>query len=130
MVTVEPDIETDAANMTHQPDSEVLQLIETVQAEVDSLGDELERVQAENQQLHLQLGNSESEGESLKQELVEVRSQLETVQAENEALKTNQPATELEPLKASKLLNRLKSKRKKASASLADIEALLEMMRR
>jgi hypothetical protein len=35
MVTVEPDIETDAANMTHQPDSEVLQLIETVQAEVD-----------------------------------------------------------------------------------------------
>ena len=108
MVTVEPDIETDAANMTHQPDTEVLQLIETVQAEVDSLGDELETVQAENQQLHLQLGNSQSEGESLKQELVEVRSQLETVQAENEALKTNQPATELEPLEASKLLNRLK----------------------
>jgi hypothetical protein len=52
------------------------------------------------------------------------------VQAENEALKTNQPATELQPLEVSKLLNRLKAKRKKASASLADIEALLEMMRR
>ena len=51
------------------------------------------------------------------------------MQAENEALKTNQPATELEPLEASELLNRLKAKRKKASASLADIEALLEMMR-
>jgi uncharacterized protein YaiL (DUF2058 family) len=61
--------------------------------------------------------------------LVEVRSQLETVQAENEALKTNHPATELEPLEASKLLNRLKANPKKASASLADIEALLEMMR-
>ena len=64
------------------------------------------------------------------QELVEVRSQLETVHAENEALKTNQPATEFEPLEASELLNLLKPKRKKASASLADIEGLLEMMRR
>jgi hypothetical protein len=54
--------------------------------------------------------------------------QLETVQAENEELKTSQPATEFEALEASELLNRLKAKRKKATASFADIEALLEMM--
>jgi hypothetical protein len=50
------------------------------------------------------------------------------VQAENEELKTSQPATEFEPLEASELLNRLKVKRKKVTASLPDIEALLEMM--
>jgi hypothetical protein len=50
------------------------------------------------------------------------------VQAENEALRTAKPATEFEQLEASELLNRLKANRKKATASLADIEALLEMM--
>jgi len=50
------------------------------------------------------------------------------VHAENEELKTSQPATEFEPLEPSELLNRLKARRKKATASLADIEALLEMM--
>jgi chromosome segregation ATPase len=88
----------------------------------------LEAVRAENQRLQKELGNSESEREELNHELASVRSQLETVQAENEKLKTSQPATEFEPLEASELLNRLKAKRKKATASLADIEALLEMM--
>ncbi len=88
----------------------------------------MEAVRAENQRLQKELGNSESEREELNHELASVRSQLETVQAENEKLKTSQPATEFEPLEASELLNRLKAKRKKATASLADIEALLEMM--
>lgn len=44
--------------MTHQLNSEVLPLIETVRAE--------------NQRLHIELGNSASEKESFKQELVEV----------------------------------------------------------
>ena len=88
----------------------------------------MEAVRAENQRLQRELGNSEAEREELKNELASVRSQLETVQAENEELKTSQPATEFEPLEASELLNRLKAKRKKATASLADIEALLEMM--
>jgi chromosome segregation ATPase len=88
----------------------------------------LEAVRAENQRLQKELGNSESEREELNHELASVRSQLETVQGENEKLKTSQPATEFEPLEASELLNRLKAKRKKATASLADIEALLEMM--
>ncbi len=88
----------------------------------------MEAVRAENQRLQKELGNSESEREELNHELASVRSQLETVQGENEKLKTSQPATEFEPLEASELLNRLKAKRKKATASLADIEALLEMM--
>jgi hypothetical protein len=58
METVKPDLETDAAKMAHQPDSEILPLIETVRAE--------------NQRLHIQLGNCASEKESLEQELVEV----------------------------------------------------------
>ena len=88
----------------------------------------MEAVRAENQRLQKELGNSESEREELNHELASVRSQLETVQAENRELKASQPVTEFEPLEASELLNRLKAKRKKATASLADIEALLEMM--
>jgi len=111
--TVKPEIKTDA-NTTSQPNSELSPLMETVRAE--------------NQRLQIELGNSEVKREELNQQLASVRSQLETVQAENEELKTSQPATEFEALEASELLNRLKAKRKKATASLADIEALLEMM--
>jgi uncharacterized protein (DUF3084 family) len=67
MGTVVPDLETDAAKVAHQPNSEVLPLIEAVRFE--------------NQRLHIELGNSESERESLKQKLVEVRSHLETERA-------------------------------------------------
>ena len=90
----------------------------------------MEAVRAQNQRLQRELGNSEAQREELNQELASVRSQLETVQAENEELKASQPVAEFEPLEASELLNRLKAKRKKATASLADIEALLEMMGR
>lgn len=46
--------------------------------ELDSHRDELEAVRTENQRLHIELGNSESEKESLKKELAELRSKLET----------------------------------------------------
>ena len=45
-------------------------------------------VRAENQRLHTELGNSESEKELLKQELVELRSQLETERADREEIET------------------------------------------
>ena len=38
------------------------------------------------------------------------------------------PRPEFEPPEAAELLNRLKAKRKKSTASLADIEAILEMI--
>jgi chromosome segregation ATPase len=88
----------------------------------------METVRAENQRLQIELGNSEAKREELNQELASVREQLETVQAENKELKASQPATEFEPLEPSELLNRLKAKRKKATASLADIEAILEIL--
>ena len=96
------DLETDAAEMAHQPDSEVLPLIETVQPE--------------NQRLHIELGNSASEKELLKQELVELRSQLETERADQEEIKKSTPiaigvdfpdvATILSQLRAKRLMYR------------------------
>ena len=52
--------------------------------EVDALIHELEAVRIENQRLHMELGNSESEKQSLQQELVQVRSQLEQERADRE----------------------------------------------
>jgi chromosome segregation ATPase len=74
------------------------------------------------------LGNSETEREKLNQQLEEVRSQLETVQAENEELKDEQSVAEFELPEPADLLNQLKAKRKKATASFADIEAILEIL--
>jgi chromosome segregation ATPase len=58
--------------------------METVRAEVNLPRNELEVVRAENQRLHIVLGNSESEKELLKEELLKVRSQLETERADRE----------------------------------------------
>jgi len=52
--------------------------------EVDALIHELEAVRIENQRLHMELGNSESEKQSLQQELLQVRSQLEQERADRE----------------------------------------------
>lgn len=73
--TVKTDLETDEANPTHQSDSEICPSTEAVEAE--------------NQCLHTQLGNSASEKESLEEELVEVRSQLETERADIKKLRQN-----------------------------------------
>jgi uncharacterized coiled-coil DUF342 family protein len=89
--------------------------------------------------LHTELGNSESEKESLKQEVQELRSQLETkrasrgeIEAELSELKQNSaPAATLsEKLTpdAATVLSQLRARRKKSPVSLADIEAILEIM--
>jgi uncharacterized coiled-coil DUF342 family protein len=85
------------------------------------------------------LGNSESEKESLKQEVQELRSQLETERADREEieaqlseLKQNSaPAATLsEKLipDAATILSKLRARRKKSPVSLTDIKAILEMM--
>ena len=123
--TVQTEIEADDANITRQPDSKLLPLIETVRAE--------------NQRLHIELGNSESEKESFKQELLEVRSQLETEHADREEIEAElgekkqnsaPTATLSEKLTpdAATILSQLRARRKKSSVSLADIEAILEIM--
>ena len=65
-----------------------------VGTEVDSPRDEVEAVQAENQRLHIELGNSASEKELLKQELVELRAQLQIERADREEIEA-----ELSPAK-------------------------------
>jgi uncharacterized protein (DUF3084 family) len=96
-------------------------------------------VRAKNQRLHTELGNSESEKELLKQELVELRSQLETERADREEieaklseLKQNffSAATVSEKLTpdAATILSQLRAKRKKSPVSLADIGAILEII--
>jgi regulator of replication initiation timing len=82
--------------------------------EVGSLRQELKTLPAENQRLQSDLGNLQAENADLK--------------AENEALRTAQPMPNFKLPEAPDLLNQLKAKRKKATASLADIEAILEIL--
>jgi ABC-type transporter Mla subunit MlaD len=85
------------------------------------------------------LGNSESEKESLKQEVQELRSQLETeradreeVEAELSKLKQNfaPTATLSEKLTpdAATVLSQLRARRKKSKTDLADLESILEIL--
>jgi hypothetical protein len=104
---------------TVRPES--LPLMETVGAEIEA-GDVniaqqpnsellpfIETVGTENQRLHMELGNLQVENEALKKEVQRLLSALELPEAPN-------------------LLNQLKAKRKKTTASLADIEAILEII--
>jgi hypothetical protein len=50
------------------------------------------------------------------------------LQAELEAYKQQQPTTELELLEPAELLNQLKTKRKKSTTTLADVEKILEIL--
>ncbi|MEG3960051.1 hypothetical protein QT982_32230, partial [Microcoleus sp. herbarium2] len=85
------------------------------------------------------LGNSESEKESLKQEVQELRSQLETERASREEIETELSEKEQNSVPvarisekltpdAATILSQLRAKRKKSPVSLADIEAILEIM--
>jgi uncharacterized protein (DUF3084 family) len=96
-------------------------------------------VRAENQGLHTELGNSEREKESLKQEVQELRSQLDTERADREGiemklseLKQNSaPVARLsEKLTpdAATILSQLRAKRKKSKTDLVDLEAILEIL--
>jgi chromosome segregation ATPase len=77
--------------------------------------------EAKVKELHIELGNWQTQ-------VAELRSHIETLKAENEGLRASPPVTQVKPPEAAELLNRLKAKRKKATASLADVEALLEIL--
>jgi ABC-type transporter Mla subunit MlaD len=85
------------------------------------------------------LGNSESEKESLKQEVQKLRSQLETERADREEIEAqlselkqiSAPAARLsEKLTrdAATVLSQLRARRKKSKTDLADLEAILEIL--
>jgi hypothetical protein len=117
METVKP--ESVPLMETVKPES--VPLMETVGAEIEA-GDVniaqqpnsellpfIETVGTENQRLRIELGNLQVENEALKKEVQRLLSALELPEA---------PC----------LLNQLKAKRKKTTASLADIEAILEII--
>ena len=85
------------------------------------------------------MGNSESEKESLKQEVQELRSQLETERASREEIEAElsekkqnfaPAATVSEKLTpdAAAILSQLRARRKKSKTELADLEAILEIL--
>jgi chromosome segregation ATPase len=129
--------EIDEVNIEKQPEAELYPFIETVLTEVESVKLELEAVRAENQLL--QLGNSEVEVKTLKQELASLRSQLETERADRKQIEAqlsekeqnfSPAATLLEKSTpdAATILSQLRAKRKKSPVSLAEIEAILEII--
>jgi chromosome segregation ATPase len=114
----------------------------------EGLNEQLEAVRVKNQQLHNDLGNSLAE-------VIELRSQLEAEQTRYKELdeefwelheqwdgckkEVRQLEAELADLKqksaaarefpeAADLLNQLKAKRKKSTTTLADLEAILEIL--
>jgi len=127
METVDTEREVDDVNIEKQPDTELYPFIETVLTEVESLKLELEAVRAQNQLLQIELGNFEVKVETLNQELASVREQLETERADREENKKSAAAEKNLP-SAADLLNKLKAKRKKVTASLTDIEAILGIL--
>ena len=89
--------------------------------------------------MHTELGNSESEKESLKQEVQELRSQLETerasreeIEAELSELKQNSAPAATLPKKltpdVATILSQLRARRKKSKTDLADLETILEIL--
>jgi hypothetical protein len=137
MEGVKAEREVDGASIEKQPDTELYPFIETVLTEVESVKLELEAVRVENQLL--QLGNSEVEVETFNQELASLRSQLETERADGERI-----GAELSELKrnfapvaehsqkltpdAATILSQLRAKRKKSTATLGDVEKILEIL--
>jgi myosin heavy subunit len=107
------------------------EVAERLQNELGNLKDENERLQTDYATL---LESSTHITNKLRQELAEVRSQLATERADREEIEAElaglkqKPATASELPEAADLLNQLKTRRKKSTASLADIEAILEMM--
>jgi DNA repair exonuclease SbcCD ATPase subunit len=137
METANTKREIDEINIEKQPETELYPFIETVLTEVESVKLELEAARAENQLL--QLGNSSVEAETLNQELASLREQLEAerasrqkIEAELSELKQNFAyAARLEEKLApdvATILSQFRAKRKKSPVSLADIEAILEII--
>ncbi len=113
-----------------KPDLEVTD--KKLQINLGNLKAENERLQTDYAKL---LESSTVVTNKLREEVREVRSQLETerasreeVKAELSDLKQNSATASKDLPEAADLLNRLKTKRKKSSAALADIEVILEMI--
>ena len=124
------------ATMSYSLCNHVLQLVQPC---LTVYGNGFRSGTSENQRLHTELGNSESEKESLKQKVEELRSQLETERADREEIETKfselkqisaTAATLSEKLTpdAATILSQLRARRKKSKTNLTDLEAILEIL--
>jgi len=113
-------------------DSELQTELSNLKAELSNLATENEKLRADYDAL---LESSTAVTNKLRQELAEVRSQLATERADREEIEAElsdlnqKSATAGKDLpEAANLYNQLKTRRKKSSASLADVELILEMI--
>jgi predicted nuclease with TOPRIM domain len=108
METVAAEIKAYGANILQQSNSYLLPFMETVRFKVELPRGKLEAVRTENQRLHIELGNSESEKEFFRQQVQELRSQLETERASREEITNLAPiAIGVEFPNAVKILSQL-----------------------
>ena len=90
--------------------------------------DKLAAAQAKKQRLHNDLDSSQAQVAELRLQLQKERAPREEIETKISNLK-QKSATASELPEAADLLNQLKTRRKKFTASLADIEAILEMIK-
>jgi chromosome segregation ATPase len=90
--------------------------------------DKLATAQAKNQRLHNDLDSSQAQVAELRLQLQKERAPREEIETKLSNLK-QKLATASELPEAADLLNQLKTRGKKFTASLADIEAILEMIK-
>jgi hypothetical protein len=134
--TAPAEIEIDRANIAQQPDSKLFPLMETVQSEIESFEQQLRsqsrRLEEQDQELlklHERNGDLELEVQNLREQLEKERASREEIEAALEQNEKSAPiAIGVEFPEPADLLNQLKTRRKKSSATLADIEAILEMI--
>jgi chromosome segregation ATPase len=90
--------------------------------------DKLAAAQAKKQRLHNDLDSSQAQVAELRLQLQKELAPREEIETKLSNLK-QESATASELPEAADLLNQLKTRRKKFTASLADIEAILEMIK-
>jgi uncharacterized coiled-coil DUF342 family protein len=78
--------------------------------------------------LHERNGDLGLEVQNLKEELQKERADREEIETELSELKQKSAAASRDLPEAADLYNQLKAKRKKSSASLADVEKILEII--
>jgi len=102
-------------------------------ATIGTFKDKLEATQAKNQRLHNDLGNSQAEVAELRSQVETERADRKQIEVKLSELKQNSvpAATLLEKLTpdAATILSQLRVKRKKSKTDLADLEAILEILK-
>jgi hypothetical protein len=83
-------IKADGANILQKPNSYLLPFMETVQFKVELSKVKLEAVRTENQRLHIELGNSESEKEFLGNKCRNCDRNFETERTDRESIEAKQ----------------------------------------